>query len=71
MLPDSIAREIDRPATVDEIRDALERPITLEEREEFDALVSWFTRRYPTPEARLAYVRQAYARWRTRRPMSG
>jgi hypothetical protein len=71
VTPESIAREIDRPATVDEIRHALERTITPEEREEFDALVSWFTRRYPTPEARLAYVRQAYARWLAHRPASG
>lgn len=26
-------------------------------------LVRWFTSRYPTAEQRLAYVRQAYARW--------
>jgi hypothetical protein len=26
-------------------------------------LVEWFRRRYPTPLARLAYARKAYARW--------
>jgi hypothetical protein len=71
VLPESIAREINRPATAEEIQQALQRTITSEEREEFHALVEWFTRRYPTPAARLAYVRQAYARWRSHFPGSG
>jgi hypothetical protein len=45
------------------VRFALERPIGPEEREDVLSLVRWFTRRYSTPAARLAYVRQAYARW--------
>ncbi|HXH25540.1 MAG TPA: hypothetical protein VNI78_09845 [Vicinamibacterales bacterium] len=65
MKADIMAREANRTVTPAEVRDALERPITAEEREQFEALVSWFTRRYPTPAARLAYVRRAYARWRT------
>lgn len=31
-------------------------------------LVAWFTRRYPTAKARLAYVRRKHAEW-TRRPI--
>jgi len=41
-----------------------EAPITQAERDEVEALVRWFRRRYPTPAERLAYVRRAYARWR-------
>jgi len=64
MTPPSIADEVNRIVTDDELRHALEGEITLEERDEFRTLFHWFTRRYPTPESRLAYVRQAYARWR-------
>jgi hypothetical protein len=42
----------------------LEAPITTEERVGVVALVRWFSRRYPAPIDRLAYVRRAYARWR-------
>jgi hypothetical protein len=63
---------INRRVTVEEVRHALERDIPPEEREEVLELVRWFTSRYPTAEQRLAYVRQAYARWaavsRERRP---
>lgn len=64
MIPPAIALELNAPATVDEVRRALDEPISADEREEVLSLVRWFTRRYPTPGARLAYVRQAYARWR-------
>ena len=33
------------------------------ELENLSSLIRWFSRRYPTGEARLAYVRRAYARW--------
>jgi hypothetical protein len=65
-LEDAIAGEVNRLVIEQELRNALEGEITAREREEFRALFQWFTRRYPTPEARLAYVRQAYARWRAR-----
>lgn len=64
MSSDAITREIDRPVTTAQLREALENPISPEEREEVLALVRWFTRRYPTAAARLAYVRRAHARWR-------
>ncbi|MBI3048773.1 MAG: hypothetical protein HYY76_10740 [Acidobacteria bacterium] len=52
------------------MRSALGRPIGAEEREDVLVLVRWFTRRYPTAAARLAYVRQAYARWRRLLPQA-
>lgn len=53
----------ERLVSADEVREALERPIDPQEREDLMSLVRWFTRRYPTGADRLAYVRQAYARW--------
>ena len=64
MIPAAIERAINAPATASEVRLALEQPIDAGERQEVLSLVRWFTRRYPTPAERLAYVRQAYARWR-------
>ena len=62
-----IARELERQVTREELHAELLRPIGDDERDEVLALVRWFTRRYPSGEARLAYVRQAYQRWRRRR----
>jgi hypothetical protein len=64
MIPDAAAREIDRMVSVDELHRELSRPIGDTERDEVLSLVRWFTRRYRSPEARLAYVRRAYLRWR-------
>ena len=64
MIQDAVARELDRPVTAEELRRELERPIGEAEREETMALVRWFTGRYPSAQARLAYVRRAYTRWR-------
>lgn len=63
MTDDRLRREIDRLVTREELEAELERTIGAAEREEVLSLVRWFTRRYPTPEGRLAYVRRAYARW--------
>jgi hypothetical protein len=58
-----LIRELtERKVSGEEIRLAL-RPLGDDERDEILALVRWFTRRYPTGADRLAYVRQAYARW--------
>jgi hypothetical protein len=65
MIPDAVAREIDRRVSPDELRRELARPIDAAEREEVVSLVRWFTTRYPAAEDRLAYVRRAYERWRT------
>ena len=64
MTPFAIERAINAPATAADVRRAIEQPIDASERDEVLSLVRWFTRRYPTPADRLAYVRQAYARWR-------
>jgi hypothetical protein len=60
----SLSELTERVVSPEELRRALEDPIPPDEREEVVALQRWFTTRYPTAEARLAYVRQAYARWR-------
>jgi hypothetical protein len=60
---DRISRLVDRRVSSAELREALEAPLSDAEREEILALARWFTRRYPTGAARLAYVRRAYARW--------
>ncbi len=64
--PEQVARiraEAARELTAEEYRARASLPITEHEREETLALVAWFTRRYPTPAARLRYAREAYARW--------
>ncbi len=68
--------EIPPPEVVARLRELAERPLTREEwearrsvpttdeeRAEINALIDWFTRRYPTPAERLAYARRAYKRW--------
>jgi len=60
---DALERELHRPATAAEVREALTRPIGADERDDVLALVAWFTTRYAEPESRLAYVRRAYQRW--------
>lgn len=59
-----VAHLVDRRVSPTELREAIERPLTDEEREQILSLSRWFCRRYPTPLERLAYVRQAYRRWR-------
>lgn len=54
----------DRRLSPAEVRAYLDAPIDQDERDAVQDLVRWFCRRYPTPAARLAYVRRAYARWR-------
>jgi hypothetical protein len=55
--------ETERTLSPDEAREYLAAPVSDRERETVLELVEWFRRRYPTPLARLAYVRKAYARW--------
>jgi hypothetical protein len=62
-LPPGVADLIDRRVSSTELQEALEHPLTSSEREETLSLVRWFCRRYQTPLERLAYTRQAYARW--------
>ena len=53
----------ERTLTPDEVHAWLSVPVSDEEREDALSLIRWFTRRYPEPADRLAYVRRAYARW--------
>jgi hypothetical protein len=46
----------------------LREPVTDEERAGVLEQVRWFTRRYPTPLERLAYITRASARWRRQAP---
>jgi hypothetical protein len=68
VIPDALADAINRAVTTEELRQALDRPIPVDERQEVTALVRWFTTRYSSAEERLMYVRLAYERWRPRRP---
>lgn len=63
MIGSALARAIDRRVTAAELREALEQPIPRTERDEVLSLRRWFTTRYPSAEARLAYVTRSYARW--------
>ena len=62
-LSDRLRAITERRLTADEVRARLNAPIRDDEREHVLALVRWFRRRYATPADRLAYVRQAHARW--------
>lgn len=59
----SIHELCERQVSADELRQALAVPLSDSEREEILALARWFRRRYRTGAERLAYARQAYARW--------
>ena len=63
MNPSRLEAEVNRVLTVGEARAYLDSPTTEAERAGVRELCEWFTRRYPTPLERLAYVREAYARW--------
>ena len=62
---EKICALIERRVSAEDVRSALQDPVSPAEREEALALVRWFTTRYPTPLERLAYVRRAYARWQS------
>jgi len=59
----ALDRESKRSLSAEDAHEYLAAPVSDLEREEVLALVDWFNRRYPTPLARLAYARTAYARW--------
>jgi len=67
MIPPAVVAAVSRVVDPDELRVALESPIPAEERQQVLELVRWFTTRYASGEARLAYVRQAAARWQRAR----
>jgi hypothetical protein len=61
LRPGDLASFHKRSLGPEEAQQYLDAPITEAERDEFRMLFGWFQRRYPTPLARLAYVRRAYA----------
>ena len=54
----------ERRLTPEEWSAYVNQPMSPEEQSEIDGLIAWFTRRYPTPAARLRYARRAYRRWK-------
>ena len=66
-LRERIEAVTERRLSADEVAKALTDPLSAAEREDVRSLVRWLTTRYPTPAERLAYVREAYARWTARR----
>lgn len=62
-LPGAITDLLERRLSAEEFARQRAIPITDAERDTTLELVAWFTRRYPTPLERLAYVRRARARW--------
>ena len=62
-----LARELraitERTLSLEDFEAIVRAPMSDDERTGILENVTWFTTRYPTPAARLAYVRRAYARW--------
>jgi hypothetical protein len=67
-VPEGVRRLLDRTLPADEFQRLLAIPLTDAERDDTRALVRWFTRRYPTPAERFAYIRRARARLLGRPP---
>jgi hypothetical protein len=68
---EAIARvraEAEKQLSPEEFNSLVGTPLTAEEHAQAAELIAWFRRRYPTPAARLAYARLAYARWRRSMP---
>jgi hypothetical protein len=60
----ALEAEQQRSLSSEEATTYLTAPVSAVERAQTLELVRWFRRRYPTGAERLAYVRQAYRRWR-------
>jgi hypothetical protein len=69
-LPPDVLRLIEEPRPLEEFLARTSAPPTNEELETTRELTRWFTTRYPTVQARLAYVRRAMARWRRSLPVA-
>ena len=57
------SHELEEELPVEEFLRRVRSPMTAEEAEETARLVAWFRRRYPTPLARLRYVRRKHREW--------
>ena len=53
-----LAAEEERPLSPAAFEARVQAPWSAQEREDFDALVGWFRRRYPTAGERLAAIRR-------------
>ena len=62
-VPEAVRTLLDRTLPAAEFQRLLAIPLSDAERADTRALVRWFTRRYPTPAERFAYIRRARARW--------
>jgi hypothetical protein len=61
----------ERRLTAEEFEAGVSMPLEARERDEALSLIRWFRTRYRTPAERLAYARQAYARWMKHAPKTG
>jgi hypothetical protein len=61
-VPEAVRTLLERTLPTAEFQRLLAIPPTDAERDDTHALVRWFTRRYPTPAERFAYIRRARAR---------
>ena len=58
-----LAELAERPLPREEFERRIAVPLDDAERQDARALIDWFTRRYPTVAARLAYASRAWRRW--------
>ncbi len=65
-----VRRLASRQLTVEEFDAWVNAPMSAEEREEIEALIDWYRRRYPTASERLAQARRAWAQWSRTMPPS-
>lgn len=62
--------DADRRLSAEEFNAWVHAPMTEAEAQAIDELIDWYTRRYPTPAARLAQARRAWRRWAAGMPPS-
>jgi hypothetical protein len=74
MIPDptpellAILKEYeDRALSREEFEARVRAPMTAREREDLEAKIAWFTRRYPTAGERIRAMQQLYDQWRHNR----
>lgn len=60
-LVEELRREAERRLDREAFLAYVEAPMSDREREEIDELIDWFTRRYPTPEARADWAQRTWA----------